>query len=91
MKNSEVFYIVTNSEGKYLTIDPEDNFVWEGEENHPSNKLMAWFTMHQAKIFIVENLGKGCADYYRVEEVTCSVDSSSNEKIMSIVVDEVIV
>jgi hypothetical protein len=84
MKNREVFYIITNSEGKYLAIDPEDNFVWQ-EECHPSNKLMAWFTAHQAKVFMVENFGNVCADYYHVEEVT--YDAYSDEVSMSIVAD----
>lgn len=84
MKNSEVFYIITNSEGKYLAIDPENHFIWQ-EESHPSNKLMAWFTAHQAKVFIVENFGNICADYYRVEKVT--YDVSSGEVLMEIVVD----
>ena len=84
MKNREVFYIVTNSEGKYLAIDTEDNFVWQ-EEFHPSNKLMAWFTAHQAKVFIVEIFGNIYADYYRVEKVT--YDASSGEVLMEVVVD----
>ena len=46
---------------------------------------MAWFTAHQAKVFMVENFGNVCADYYRVEEVT--YDAYSDEVSMSIVTD----